>query len=172
MDRMRQQFMTQAVIGQMVTSRINITREEVETYYNEHPEEFTRSEGVRLAEILISNAEAVTPEAVAAVEQEAKEVHDRVKRGEIFGEMARRFSDSPVSKEKGGDIGIFRRGVLQEKIEEEVFTANPGYVTELMPVSNGFLMLKVVERYREGLAEVEEVEEVVTVVHGGVIVRF
>lgn len=159
MDRMRQQFMTQAVIGQMVSSRITVAREEIESYYSEHPDEFTRSEGVRLSEILISNAEAVTPEARDAVEQEASEVHARVRRGERFDEMARRFSDSPVSKEKGGDIGIFRRGVLQEKIEEEVFAANPGYVTELMPVSNGFLMLKVIERYREGLAELEEVQD-------------
>jgi peptidyl-prolyl cis-trans isomerase SurA len=159
MDRMRQQFMTQAVIGQQVSSRISVTREEIEAYYQEHSADFVRSEGVRLSEILISNSEAVTPEMVAEVEKEARDVHERVRRGERFDEMARRFSDSQVSKEKGGDIGIFRRGVLQEAIETEVFSANKGYVTELLPVSNGFLMLKVIERYREGLAELEEVQD-------------
>src|SRR5690606_16004793 len=92
-------------------------------------------------------------------EKEAREVHARVLRGERFDEMARRFSDSEASKEQGGDIGIFRRGVLQKEIEDEVFGANPGHVTDLMPVPRGWLILKVLSRYSEGLAELEEVED-------------
>lgn len=159
MDRMRQQFMTQAVIGQQVSSRISVSREEIQEYYDEHKDDFVRSEGVRLAEILISNESATSEEALADLEKKAQDVHTRVARGERFDEMARRFSDSEASKEKGGDIGIFRRGVLQKEIEDEVFAANPGYVTKLMPVSRGWLILKVNGRYREGLAELEEVEE-------------
>lgn len=159
MDRMRQQFMTQAVIGQQVSSRISVSREEIQEYYDEHKDDFVRSEGVRLAEILISNESATSEEALADLEKKAQDVHARVARGERFDEMARRFSDSEASKEKGGDIGIFRRGVLQKEIEDEVFAANPGYVTKLMPVSRGWLILKVNGRYREGLAELEEVEE-------------
>lgn len=159
MDRMRQQFMTQAVIGQQVSSRISVSREEIQEYYDEHKDDFVRSEGVRLAEILISNESATSEEALADLEKKAQDVHTRVARGERFDEMARRFSDSEASKEKGGDIGIFRRGVLQKEIEDEVFAANPGYVTKLMPVSRGWLILKVVSRSSEGLAELEEVEE-------------
>jgi peptidyl-prolyl cis-trans isomerase SurA len=159
MDRMRQQFMTQAVIGQQVSSRIAVSREEVQAYYDEHKDDFVRSEGVRLAEILISNESATTEAALAEVEKKARDVHARVARGERFDEMARRFSDSEASKEQGGDIGIFRRGVLQKEIEDEVFAANPGYITKLMPVARGWLILKVNGRYSEGLAELEEVEE-------------
>lgn len=159
MDRMRQQFMTQAVIGQQVSGRINISKEEIQAYYDENKAEFVRSEGVRLAEILISHEGATTPEALAEVEKKARDVHARVTRGERFDEMARRFSDSEASKEQGGDIGIFRRGVLQKEIEDEVFAANQGYVTKLMPVSRGWLILKVNGRYTEGQAELEEVDE-------------
>ncbi len=159
MDRMRQQFMTQAVIGQQVSSRLTVTKEEIQKYYDEHKSDFVRSEGVRLAEILISNEGATTEEELAAVEKKARDVHARVARGERFDEMARRFSDSEASKEQGGDIGIFRRGVLQKEIEDEVFAANPGYVTDLMPVSRGWLILKVTDRRREGQADLEEVSE-------------
>jgi parvulin-like peptidyl-prolyl isomerase len=159
MDRMRDQYITQAVISQQVSSRILVTREEIQEYYDAHKQDFVRSEGVRLAEILISNESATSEEELAEVEKEARDVHARVARGERFDEMARRFSDSEASKERGGDIGIFRRGVLQKEIEDEVFAANPGYVTELMPVSRGWLILKVNARYREGLAELEEVSD-------------
>ena len=161
MDRMRQQFMTQAVIGQQVSSRISVTREEIQKYYDEPKDDFVRSEGIRLAEILISNESATTEAALAEVEKEARDVHARVARGERFDEMARRFSDSEASKEQGGDIGIFRRGDLQKEIEDKVFaaSANPGYVTDLIPVTRGWLILKVTDRRREGLAELEEVEQ-------------
>jgi peptidyl-prolyl cis-trans isomerase SurA len=159
LDRMRQQFITQAVIGQQVSSRISVSKEEIQKYYDEHKDEFVRSEGVRLAEILISNQGATTAEALAEVEKKARDVHARVMRGERFDEMARRFSDSAASKEQGGDIGIYRRGMLQKEMEDEVFAANPGYVTKLMPISGGWLILKVNGRYREGQAELEEVDD-------------
>ena len=158
MERMRENFLSQSVLGQEVGSRIVITRDETQKYYDEHKDEFVRSEGVRLAEILISKEE-MTDEQVAEAEKEAREVHERVQRGEPFAEMARRFSDSTGSKEAGGDIGIWRRGSLQKELEDKVFDKNPGFITDLIPTPRGWLILKVVDRYREGLAEMEEVED-------------
>ena len=155
MDRMREQFLTQAVLGQEVGSRIVVSRDEITAYYSEHKDEFVRDEGIRLAEILIAKEGLSDDE----FETKAKEIHGRVDRGEPFAEMARRLSDSEGSKEAGGDIGIFRRGSLIKEIEDRVFDKNPGYITELIEVQRGYLILKVVDRYREGLAELEEVEE-------------
>ncbi len=158
MERMRENFLSQTVLGQEVGARIVITRAEIEQYYGEHKDEFVRNEGVRLAEILISK-EGMTDEQIVEAEKEAREVHERVQKGEPFAEMARRFSDSESSKDAGGDIGIWRRGSLQKQLEDMVFDKNPGFITELIPTSRGWLMLKVVDRYREGLAEMEEVED-------------
>lgn len=159
MDQMRDNFLSNNVLGSEVGSRIVIRREEIEQYYNENKEEFDREEGVRLAEILISNEGVITEEEQAELEKKAREVHDRVQKGEPFAEMARRFSDSLGSKENGGDIGIWRRGSLRADLEERVFDKNPGYITDLIEANNGYLILKVVEKFREGLAELEEVEE-------------
>jgi peptidyl-prolyl cis-trans isomerase SurA len=158
MERMRENYLSQSVLGQEVGSRIVITREEIEKYYAEHKDEFVRKEGVRLAEILISK-EGMTDEQIVEAEKEARDVHERVQRGEPFAEMARRFSDSEVSKEAGGDIGIWRRGSLQKELEDKVFDKNPGFITDLIPTPRGWLILKVVDRYHEGLAELPEVED-------------
>ena len=155
MARLRDNYLSQAVIGNEVGSRVVVGRDEIQKYYEEHKDEFVRKEGVRLAEILISKEDGPAAE----VEKEANDVHARVKRGEPFAEMARRFSDSLGSKDAGGDIGIWRRGVLDPKIEQMVFDQNPGYITDLIETERGYLMLKVTDRYREGLAELEEVDE-------------
>jgi parvulin-like peptidyl-prolyl isomerase len=156
MDQMRDNMLAQAVLGQEVHSKIVVPRSEVQQYFQEHAAEFVRSDGVRLSEILIST-QGKTPEETAAVRKEAEDLLVRVKRGEPFAELARRHSASQ-SAENGGDIGIFRRNTLMKEIEDQVFNAERGFITNLIEVPNGFLILRVDERYREGQAELEEVE--------------
>jgi peptidyl-prolyl cis-trans isomerase SurA len=156
MAQMRDNMMAQAVLGQEVQSKVVVPRAEVEKYFQEHPDEFVRSDGVRLSEILIST-QGKTPEELPEIKKKAEDLLARVKRGEPFGELARRHSDSQ-SAENGGDIGIYRRNTLKKEIEDEVFNAQRGYITDLIEVPNGYLILKVDERFREGQAEFEEVE--------------
>ena len=154
MDRMRENYLSQAVIGQEVSRRVVVTREEIEAYYEEHKEEYVRSEGVRLSQILFT-----LEGDEEAKRKQAEEVMARVQRGEPFAEMARRFSEDAATKELGGDIGIYRRGMLREEIEEAVFDKRQGQISDLIEVPNGLLILRVDQNFREGLAELEEVAE-------------
>ena len=158
MEQIRSHFLTQAVIGQEVGSRIVIPRDEIEAYYEEHKQEFMRTEGVRLAEIVIST-EGKTGEELAAAEKKAKDTRKRLLKGEPFAEMARRLSDNKQNSEKGGDIGVWRRGQLRKEIEDFVFDQPGGHITPLIEVPNGYLILKVFEKHREGLATLEEVRD-------------
>ncbi len=154
MDRMRENFVSQSVLGQEVSRRVIVTREEIEQYYEDHKDEYVRSEGVRLSQILFT-----LEEDEEAGRKEADEVLGRVQRGEPFAEMARRFSDDEATKELGGDIGIYRRGMLRTEIEEAVFGQRQGHITDLIEVPNGLLILRVDQNFREGLAQLEEVQE-------------
>ena len=158
MQRLRESFTSNAVLGGEVGNRIVVTNAEIEDYFEQNKEEFNRSEGVRLQELLLST-EGMIGKEKEEKEKLAREVHTRVQAGEPFAEMAKRFSDSEATKQIGGDIGIFRRGQLRKDMEDLVFDKNPGYITELIEVPRGFLLLKVVEKYREGLAELDEVRE-------------
>ena len=158
MEQIRGHFLTQAVIGQEVGSRIVIPRDEIEAYYEEHKQEFMRTEGVRLAEIVIST-EGKTGEELAAAEKKAKDTRKRLLKGEPFAEMARRLSDNKQNSEQGGDIGVWRRGKLRKDIEDLVFDQPRGHITDLIEVPNGYLILKVFEKHREGLATLEEVRD-------------
>jgi parvulin-like peptidyl-prolyl isomerase len=156
MAQMRDNMMAQAVLGQEVHSKIVVPRSDVEKYFQDHAGEFVRSDGVRLSELLVST-QGKTPEELPEVKKKADDLLARVKRGEPFAELARRHSESQ-SAENAGDIGIFRRNTLMKEIEDKVFNAERGYITDLIEVPNGYLILKVDERYREGQAELEEVE--------------
>ena len=49
--------------------------------------------------------------------------------------------------------------MLREQIESAVFGKGQGHITEIIEVPNGLLILRVDQNFREGLAELEEVQE-------------
>ena len=158
LDRMRDSFLSQAVMGQEVGSRIVIPRAEIEEYYAEHKGEFVRKEGVHLLEFLISTADKSSEE-LQAVEKKVEELHKRLIKGEPFRELAKRHSDNERTAPSGGDIGIWRRGDLRKEIGSAVFDKRRGHITDPIKTPNGYLILKVETIYREGQAELSEVQE-------------
>jgi peptidyl-prolyl cis-trans isomerase SurA len=150
-------LLTQRVIGQEVQSRINVSRAEIEKYYNEHKDEFVREDRVFLRQILIST-DGKDAAGVAASEKKAKDIVTRARKGEKFFELAQANSDDANTAQQGGDIGSFTRGQLRKDIEDVMFKAERGYVTDPMKQPNGFLILRLEETHKKGLASVEEVE--------------
>jgi peptidyl-prolyl cis-trans isomerase SurA len=158
MDQMRRNVMSNTVLQQEVAPRLVISQEDMQKYYAEHKAQFIRKDSVRLSQIFISTADKEGEELEEA-KKTAEEVSDRVHRGEPFAEMAARFSEDEQTKARRGDLGVFERGVLRKEIEDQVFDKNSGFITDLIEVPNGYLLLKVDQRFREGQAEFEEVQE-------------
>jgi parvulin-like peptidyl-prolyl isomerase len=155
-SRMHDQILTQRVIGSEVMSRINVPHSEVEKYYEDHKSEFVRKEQVFLREILIST-EGKTLEQAAQAEKRAKELVTRARSGEKFAELAKQYSDSET-KENYGELPPYNKGQLKKELEDIVFKEKKGYVTDPIKQSNGFLILKIEERYEAGQAPLDAVE--------------
>ena len=112
-SQMKNQLLTQRVIGQEVSSRIAVPEAEKKKYYEEHKTEFVRQEQVFLRQILIST-EGKNPDQVAAAEKKAKDLVGRARKGEKFGELARDNSDDPeTSKNLGRAAAVQARRPAQ-----------------------------------------------------------
>src|SRR5581483_11414787 len=81
-----EQELTRRVIGQEVGSHINIPKEEIQAYYDQHKSEFVRQEQVFLREILVSTGDG-SPAAVTAAEKKAKDLAYRAQHGEKFADL-------------------------------------------------------------------------------------
>lgn len=156
-QQMKNQLLTQRVIGQEISSRITIPDSELRKYYDAHKNEFVRQEQVFLQQILLST-EGKTPQQVAAAEKKAKDLVVRARKGDKFSDLAATNSDDPETARNGGELPPFKRGQLMKQIEDVVFTHNKGYVTDPIKVPNGFLILRIEDRYEKGLASYEEVK--------------
>ena len=156
-QKIHDQILTQRVMSQEVMSRINVPHTEVEKYYEAHKGDFVRKEQVFLRQILIST-EGKTPEQAAQAEKRAKDLTARARKGEKFAELAKQYSDDETTKDNYGELPPYTRGQLRKDLEDIVFKEKKGYVTDPIKLPNGFLILKIEERYEAGQAPLEAVE--------------
>ncbi len=155
-DKLKRTLLSQRVIGQEVGYRINIPEADLRKYYEEHKADFVRKEQVFLSQILIST-EGKTPEQAAAAEKKAKDVVARARKGEKFSELVRENSDDPETSRTGGSLPPYERGLMAKNMEDVVFKADKGYVTDPFKTAQGFVILRVDERFSAGQASFEEV---------------
>lgn len=154
----RNNMLTQRVVRQEVGRLITIPRADLEKYYNEHKAEFVREDRVFLRQILVST-EGKDAAGIAAAEKKARSLSDRAKKGEKFHELAKQHSDDAATKDNYGELGGFKRGELNNQVEEVVFNQERGFVTDPIRVTAGFIILKVEEKHKAGQASFEEVEQ-------------
>ena len=159
-NNIRNGILTQRVIGSEVGSHITIGKGEVEKYYNEHKKEFVRPEQVALREIEVST-EGKKDEELPELKKKAETALKRVKDGEDFGEIAKRFSDSSTAKQ-GGFLGVYKRGELSKALEDLVFKMKKNELTDVMDTKQGYLVLQVLERYEAGEQPLAKVENEIT----------
>ncbi|MGH7917525.1 MAG: SurA N-terminal domain-containing protein, partial [Candidatus Binataceae bacterium] len=94
--QLRNSLLTQEVIRQQVSNRLDIGTDEVKQYYDSHKQEFNLPEQVELGEIFLST-EGKTPEEISAVRTKADDLHNRVLKGEDFTEIAKRYSEGTTA---------------------------------------------------------------------------
>ena len=155
-NNIRNGILTQRVISNEVGSHITIGKDEIEKYYNERKKEFIRPEEVALREIEVST-EGKKDDELPELKKKAETALKRVKDGEDFGEIAKRFSDSSTAKQ-GGFLGVYKRGELSKALEDIVFKMKKNELTGVMDTKQGYLILQVLERYEEGEQPLAKVE--------------
>jgi peptidyl-prolyl cis-trans isomerase SurA len=155
-NNIRNGLLTKKVISSEVGSHINISKDEIQKYYDEHKAEFMRPEQVVLRSIEVNTAGKDEAE-VAELRKKADTARKRIMDGEDFGEIAKRYSDGSTAKQ-GGYLGEYKRGELSKELEDTVFKMKRNDLTEVMETKQGFLIMQVMEHYDEGEQSLAKVE--------------
>jgi peptidyl-prolyl cis-trans isomerase SurA len=171
-QNMKNNILTQRVIGQEVGGHITVTNQEIQQYYDQHKTDMQRPEQIRLSEILISTQatpavkndkgetqlpETPGPEVVAQAQAKANQVYAMLKKGDKFDELAKKYSNGPTAA-IGGDLEYFKTGTLSKDLETQVFALKAGSFTEPIRTNQGFVILEVTEHQSGGIPQLKEVE--------------
>jgi peptidyl-prolyl cis-trans isomerase SurA len=173
-QNMRNQIITQRVIGQEVGQKLAMNKDEEKKFYDLHRAELEQPEQVRLSEILIAPktpakpapspgakpelpTEAETEAALEAAKAKAEDLLDQIHKGAKFDDLAKKNSDGPSAKD-GGDLSYFKRGTLSKELEDKVFALKAREVTDVIRTKQGYVILQATEHQMAGIPTLKEVE--------------
>lgn len=143
--------------------KLNVGDDEVKKAYESGIKLYTEPEQVQAVHVLIKVAENAPQDKVDAAKKRAAEALKKIKGGADFGAVAKEYSDDAMTKEKGGDLGFFRKGVMVPKFEEAAFALKAGEVTkEPVRTPFGFHVIKVLEKKDERVKPFDEVKDQIT----------
>jgi len=66
-----------------------------------------------------------------------------LRHGADFASVAKRFSADTASREQGGELGWFRRGVMFKEFEDVAFRLRPGEISDVVETPFGYHIIKV-----------------------------
>ena len=122
------------------------TQQQIEQYYNDHPSQYQVPEEVDSRHILISVPANATPQQVSAAQEKAESILKQLKSGANFAELAKKYSDDPGSKDKGGELGFVQKGTMVPEFDNAIFTQPVGSLS-IVHSQFGFHIVQVEARH-------------------------
>lgn len=120
---------------------------EVEVYFILHRDDYMTPEARHVVHVLVHVPPSSSGEEWQQAEQRARELARRAAEGEgsLFTVAESEMAGLPPSfRDQVGDIGYVHRGSLQPAVDEAVFAAEPGSVTDPVRTLYGYHVLQVI----------------------------
>lgn len=112
-------------------------------------ERFNSGEAMAARHILVKVEPTFTPEQKAVAKKKAEAIRAEATPGN-FAKLAAK-SDEPGAAERGGDLGIFGKGMMVPEFEKGVMATKPGEISQVVETSFGYHVI-----YRETFDEVKD----------------
>ena len=172
---LRRSLTVEKVLNKEVTSKINVSDQDITDYYNAHKAEFNLIEPqYHLAQIWVTTAP--NPQVHNLKNDKAQNEGDarkkiqmltnRLDSGEDFGTLAMNYSEDTETSGNGGDLGFTPESSLRNTdpvTRDAVSKLKPGQYSSVIPVVNpmskqvaGFRIVKVLAREPAGQRELAD----------------
>lgn len=143
---LKEQILTQTIMQELF-AEVSVTDVEAENFYHDNPEKFVLEETIDAKHILVDS------------KKEAEEILEKIREKELnFEEAAKKYSKCP-SKEKGGDLGYFKRGMMVKEFEDAAFLLPLHTYSEPVESQFGYHIIEVVDKTEKGMLPFEDVKD-------------
>jgi len=176
---LRRSLTRDKVLNKEITSRINITDQDVTNYYNQHKAEFNLIEAqYHLAKIMVSgmaspqvhNLQNSKAQNTAEALKKIQMIANHLDSGDDFATMAMNYSEDPDTSNNGGDLGMVPESQLTKnpdpnarEVVAAVMKLKPGQYTPVIPIVNpanhqpaAYLIMKLIAREPAGQRDLND----------------
>jgi peptidyl-prolyl cis-trans isomerase SurA len=172
---LRRQLTVEKVLNKEVTSKINVTDQDITNYYNAHKSEFNLVEPqYHLAQIFVTtapnpqvhNLKNDKAQNEADARKKIQMIMNRLDSGDEFGTLAMDYSEDPEASGNGGDLGFAPESSLKNTdptTRDAVIKLKPGQYSPVITVINpmtkqllGFRIVKLIAKEPAGQRELSD----------------
>lgn len=145
----KQDLKNYLTIKELLEPQIEISDEEMQTYFDENKASFGTAEQVKASHILVAD------------ETKANEIKQKLDAGEDFAALAKEFSTDDASKENGGELGFFPKGSMVAEFEDVAFTLAIDQISDPVKSEYGYHIIKVEDKKAAKEANFDESKAVI-----------
>lgn len=124
----------QAIIDQAVGKSVQVSNAQIQAYFNKNHAAFDQPAQVQARHILVADLKT------------AEKVENDLKHGANFAAEAQKYSIDPGSRDKGGELGLFRRGQMTPAFDKAAFSLPAGVISAPVKSPFGYHIIQVEQR--------------------------
>jgi peptidyl-prolyl cis-trans isomerase SurA len=160
---LKQQLLRNKLVNREVKSKIVITEDDINAYYDAHREKFAGELNYHLWNIFIRTPEFADDSTKRIALEKMEAVLTQLRQGRSFESFAVDDPDSPIAP-KGADLGQFKLDELSPELREAVSGMKAGDFSPILKTDMGYQIIfvqKIVEAKSKSLAAVKsEIHEI------------
>ena len=124
--------------------KVKLAPDAVPAFLKEHQDEYVRPKAIRARQIVLALPAQATDAQRRQLTQKAQTLGRQAQAGADFADLARANSQDAATKDKGGDLGVVKRGQNPPEWDKVAFSLKPGAVG-LAATPTGIYLIKVEE---------------------------
>jgi len=145
-DDANRKILISRVIEDETKKSAPVSDDDVSSYYEQNKEKYMVPEMVRASHILTST------------EEEAIKAKGELDRGADFAAVANEYSKD-LTKDRGGDLGYFKKGQMIPEFENAAFSLNVGETSDVIKTRFGYHVIRLTDRKPAAYRSFEEVKD-------------
>jgi peptidyl-prolyl cis-trans isomerase D len=144
-----------------IRQNTQVSEDEMKAQYQQDIQQYQVPNRVHVDHILLMTV-GKTPAEVEEIHQKAEDVLKQAnKKGANFEELAKKYSEDPGTKDKGGDLGWITQGQTVPEFEKVAFGLPKGSISDLVKTQYGFHIIKILDKETAHTKTFDEVKDAI-----------
>jgi peptidyl-prolyl cis-trans isomerase D len=143
-----------------VRQSLQISDDQLKAQYQKNIQDYQVPNRVHVEHILLMTVGAGKTDAeVDEIKKKAQDILNQAKKSANFEDLAKKYSEDPATKDKGGDLGWIGQGQTVAEFEKAAFSLPKGSISDLVKTQYGFHILKIIDKESAHTKPFEEVRD-------------
>jgi peptidyl-prolyl cis-trans isomerase D len=138
---------------------VQISDDQLKVQYQSDIQQYQVPNRVHVEHILFMTVGKTDAEVDEIKKTAADALAQTKKKGANFEDLAKKYSQDPGTKEKGGDLGWLTQGQTVPEFEKTAFSLDKGQVSDLVRTQYGFHIIKVLDKETAHTKPFDEVKD-------------